>query len=785
MPGMPGLAQVWENPGGSALTPTVPQMTSRKRASVEVDGIVQGVGFRPFVYRLALRFGLSGWVRNTGRGVQIEVEGGGEDLDAFCRAIREEAPPLAVVSDLRSLPVPPEGGSGFVILESAKAAGGGEVSPDCEVCEDCLSELFDPDDRRHLYPFINCTNCGPRYSIIKGIPYDRPATTMAPFAMCDACLAEYHDPLNRRFHAQPNACPVCGPTLGLLDRFGKALPGDPLEQALQALKRGLIVAVKGVGGYHLAADALNEEAVATLRSRKKRDEKPFALLSADLDSVRLFANFSEREGRLLSGVESPIVLLKKLAGNRVSRLVAPQNGWFGVMLPGNPLQHLLARGSSGPLVMTSGNLSDEPIAYRDTEALVRLNGIADLFLTHDREIHTRTDDSVLRLYRGEPLFLRRSRGYVPRAVNLPARQASVLAVGAELKGTVCLTRGAQGFMSQHIGDLKNAATLASMEEAVAHLGRLLEIAPEAVAYDMHPDYLSTRYAQGLALPGIAVQHHHAHMASCMAENGLEGEVIGVILDGTGYGLDGNIWGGEFLLGGYGGFQRCGHFGYLRMPGGDAAVREPYRMAISALYGIYGAELFEKQLPFLSGVSASERGLFLKMLERGINSPFTSSCGRLFDAVAALIGVRNSISYEGQAAIELEALAERGAPSFPYPYLVQGDGCHSVDFGPAFAAICADLARGRDTADIARAFHQTLAYVVLDLCKRIREASGAARVVLSGGVFQNRLLTEDVALLLTEGGFVAYSHRLVPPNDGGLALGQAVIAGERIKNKIKV
>ena len=760
-------------------------MTSCKRASLEVDGIVQGVGFRPFVYRLALRFGLSGWVRNTGRGVQIEVEGAGDDLDSFCLAIRRDAPPLAVVSALRVEPMASTGESGFLIVESAKGFKGGEVSPDCDVCDDCLAELFDPADRRHLYPFINCTNCGPRYSIITGIPYDRPATTMAPFAMCDDCLAEYHDPLDRRFHAQPNACPVCGPRLVLLDRYGGFPPGDPLTEAIAALAQGMIVAVKGVGGYHLAVDALNEEAVATLRQRKKRDEKPFAMLCADLAAVRRMAHCSEREGLLLRGVESPIVLLKKLAGNAVSRLVAPDNGWFGVMLPGNPLQHLLARGCGGPLVMTSGNLSDEPIAYRDTEALARLSGIADLFLTHDRTIHTRSDDSVLRLYRGEPLFLRRSRGYVPRAVNLPAGQPSVLAVGAELKGTVCLTRGAQGFMSQHIGDLKNAATMDSLEETVEHLGRLLEISPEAVAYDLHPDYLSTRYAQNLSLPGIAVQHHHAHLASCMAENALEGETIGVILDGTGYGLDGNIWGGEFLLGGYGGFQRCGHLSYLRMPGGDAAVREPYRMALSALYGLYGNELFEQPLDVLAQVALPDRALFLKMLERGINSPLTSSCGRLFDAVSALIGVRSRISYEGQAAIELEALAERGTPSAPYTYLVQGAVCRSVDFGPTFAAICADLGCGRDLAEIARAFHQTLAAAVFEICCGIREESGEKRVVLSGGVFQNRLLTEEVAQLLTDGGFDIYCHRLVPPNDGGLALGQAVIAGERLRGRIKI
>jgi hydrogenase maturation protein HypF len=755
-------------------------MKSRQRASLEIEGIVQGVGFRPFVYRLAGRHELAGWVRNTGRGVQIEVEGVGANLDAFCRAVREEAPPLSVITTLSVQPLTPVGSSGFLILESAKLSKGGEVSPDCEVCEDCLAEMFDPANRRYLYPFINCTNCGPRYSIITGIPYDRPYTTMASFPMCEDCLAEYHDPLNRRFHAQPNACPACGPRLSLLNVNGAILPGDPLTEALRALAQGLIVAVKGVGGFHLAVDACSEAAVARLRRRKKRDEKPFALLAENLDAVRQFAHCSTLEGRLLSGVERPIVLLRKREGNPISSLVAPGNGWFGVMLPGNPLQHLLIKGSCAPLVMTSGNLSDEPIAYRDADALGRLSGIADLFLTHDREIHTRTDDSVLRLSLGEPLFLRRSRGYVPRGVNLPAHQPSVLAVGAELKGTVCLTRGGRGFLSQHIGDLKNAATLACLGETVAHLGRLLEVTPEAVAHDMHPDYLSTGFAEGLALPRIPVQHHHAHMASCMAENGLDGELIGVILDGTGYGADGAIWGGEFLLGGYGGFQRRGHFGYLRMPGGDAAVREPYRMAISALYGCFGKELFEQPIPFLAAVTPQERSLFLKVLERGINSPLTSSCGRLFDAVAALIGVRSRISYEGQAAIELEALAERALPSAPYPYQVESADCHRIDFAPTIAAICADLAGGREAADIARAFHQTIAAGILAVCTKIRAESGAARVVLSGGVFQNRLLTEETAQLLSGQGFQPYCHRLVPPNDGGLALGQAVIAGLKLR-----
>ncbi|WP_136514526.1 carbamoyltransferase HypF [Geomonas edaphica] len=751
-------------------------MTTRQRASLEIDGIVQGVGFRPFVYRLALRLGLSGWVRNTGQGVQIEAEGEAEALAAFSRALREEAPPLAVVTALHLTHLDAVGEEGFVILDSARKGHGGEVSPDCDVCEDCLKELFDPDNRRHLYPFINCTNCGPRYSIITGIPYDRPATTMAGFPMCDDCLAEYHDPLNRRFHAQPNACPVCGPRLSLFDAEGAPVTGNPLQHALAALKAGRIVAVKGVGGYHLAADASNEEAVTMLRRRKKRDEKPFAMLASDLDAVRRHVHCSELEGRLLSGVESPIVLMRRRPESPISPLVAPGNGWFGFMLPGNPLQHLLARGVDGPLVMTSGNLSDEPIAYRDDEALRMLSGIADFFLTHDRDIHTRTDDSVIRLYRGEPLFLRRSRGYVPRAVALPGEQARVLAVGAELKATLCLTRGGQGFMSQHIGDLKNAATLTSLEESAAHLGRLLEITPEVVAHDLHPDYLSTVYGQGLGLPCVAVQHHHAHMASCMAENGLDGEAIGVILDGTGYGSDGTIWGGEFLVGGYAGFERRGHFGLMRMPGGDAAVREPFRMALAALYRLHGAELFLQPLAVCGEVQEGDCPLFLKMLEKGINAPLTSSCGRLFDAVSALLSVRHRISYEGQAAIELEALAETGAADEAYPYLVAGEGSHVLEFGPAIAAICADLAAEKSRADIARAFHRTVAAGIVEVCRRIRSEHGEERVVLSGGVFQNRLLTEDVAGELAAEGFQVYCHRLVPPNDGGLALGQAVIAG---------
>ena len=745
------------------------------------------MGFRPFVYRLAQRSRLSGWVRNTPAGVVIETQGEEGAMAGFLEAITAEAPPLAVISSLHSGDVPPVVEEGFAILASGCGEANIQIAPDGDVCDDCLSELFDPADRRYRYPFLTCTNCGPRYSIITGIPYDRPFTTMAPFAMCPACRTEYEDPADRRFHAQPNACPACGPRLRLLDKEGGevALGDAALRAAVALLREGRIVAVKSTGGFHLAVDALNDRAVAELRRRKARDEKPFALMAGDVGSVRTFASLDSLEERLMEGPERPIVLVRSGEGGagtgdrEISPRVAPANGYFGVMLPSTPLQHLLLRDIAAPLVMTSGNISDEPIAYRDAEALNRLRGIADFFLVHDREIHTRSDDSVIRVFRGNPLFLRRSRGYVPRAVTLPAEQRSVLAVGGELKGTICLTRGDKGFMSQHVGDLKNAATLRSLEETVSHLQRVLEITPSVVAHDLHPDYLSTRLAADIPdLPKVAVQHHHAHLAACMAEHRLDGEVIGVIFDGTGFGPDGTVWGGEFLLGGYRSFVRCGHFRPVPLPGGDMAVREPFRMALSCLHDACGPEVFDLPLPCLGEVAPGERRLFLAMLERGVNSPPTSSCGRIFDAVAAILGVRSRVTYEGQAAIELEALAERGAAWGEYPYAVTtGDTGKVVDFRPMFMAILADLAGDGARQDIARCFHLTVARAAADVCGRIRAESSVGRVALSGGVFQNRLLTEMLTGLLEEEGFQVFSHRLVPPNDGGLALGQAVIAGQ--------
>ncbi|MBI5445860.1 MAG: carbamoyltransferase HypF [Deltaproteobacteria bacterium] len=770
------------------------------RVGATVEGIVQGVGFRPFVYRLAAARGLSGWVRNGASGVLLEVEGAEGEIRAFLQELRERAPPLAAVGAISAEELPAEGREGFAILESGGGGDDVQIAPDGDVCPDCLRELFDPADRRYRYPFINCTNCGPRYTVVTGVPYDRPFTTMARFPLCPECRAEYEDPADRRVHAQPVACPACGPRLRLLDGAGAELGGDPLDAAVALLKEGRILALKGLGGYHLAVDACNGGAVRELRRRKERDEKPFALMSPGLDEVLEYAVPGAAERLLLQAPERPIVLLPKRAGNPLSPLVAPANGYFGVMLPYTPLHHLLLRGNFLALVMTSGNLSDEPIAYRDGEARERLARIAGAFLVHDREIHVRTDDSVLRVFDGRPVFLRRSRGYVPRPVALPAPQKRVLAVGGELKAAVCLTRADRAFPSQHVGDLKNEAVLRSLEETVEHLERILAIEPEVVAHDLHPDYLSTVYAQEIPdLPRVAVQHHHAHLASCMAENGLEGEVIGVIFDGTGLGTDGTIWGGEFLVGGYGGFERRGRFRPVPLPGGDAAVREPFRMALSYLNDVYGRGLFELPLPFLDAIPKGERAIFLTMLERRLNSPLTSSCGRLFDAVAALLGLRSRVSYEGQAAIELEALAERCETAEAYPFRVDAGSsvlgprssenrqpitdnpkpsspCLEVDFRPMLAGLVRDLAGGTPAAELARRFHDTLAGAVGEACQILREGTGLGRVALSGGVFQNRLLTEGVLRLLAARGFQVFTQRLVPPNDGGLALGQAVIAG---------
>jgi len=738
-----------------------------------ITGIVQGVGFRPFVYRLATELGLTGWVRNTPAGVELELQGRAEQLATFRCRLQAELPPLAAINSLETCDLPARAGeTGFVILASSDGRREPQIASDSALCADCQRELFDPADRRFRHPFITCTNCGPRWTIVTGIPYDRPLTTMAGFPLCPSCESEYRNPLNRRFHAQPIACPDCGPRLSLIPPHA-----DPLGQAVALLQQGKIVAIKGLGGYHLAVDACNDQAVARLRQRKQRDEKPFAVMVPDLATARQLAKLSELEERLLAGPETPVVIVRRSPDSPVTILVAPGSQWIGLMLAYTPLHQLLFSGTGlKALVMTSANASDEPMIADDQEVQEKLSGIADAVLAHNRPIQVRTDDSVLRVFQGRPLFYRRSRGYVPRPVLLPFECGTILAMGAELKNTVCLTRGKQAFLSQHIGDLKNEATLDTFRQTINHLGSTMEIRPERVVCDQHPDYLSTRYAEELGLPLVSVQHHHAHMASCMAENGLDGDVIGVIFDGTGLGTDGTVWGGEFLVGGYAGVQRIGHLKQVRLPGGDAAAREPWRMVVSWLGESLGEAVW--QLPGMPILSTAEHQLLQVMLERGINAPFTSSAGRLFDAAAFLVGAATRNSFDGQAGMALEALAETATATELLPYQLQPGRPFQLDLAPLLLGLVQRLQADESPAALAWAFHASLATVVVDGCNLIRQSTGLDRVVLSGGVFQNRLLTELVYTFLAKSHFSVFIHRLVPPNDGGIALGQAAIAARR-------
>ncbi len=751
---------------------------SLKRLQIRIEGIVQGVGFRPFVFRLASESRLNGWVLNDSAGVLLEVEGFSSAVDDFVAALSNQLPPLASISRFYLEEQPLTGESGFRIVSSQQSDHlVAQISPDTHVCQDCLQELFDPSDRRYLYPFINCTNCGPRYSLVTAVPYDRPSTTMADFQMCSSCQQEYDNPVSRRFHAQPNACSACGPDLKLYDHAGhKLATRDPLAEVVKALHGGQIVAIKGLGGYHLAVDPHNEKAVARLRQRKKRDEKPFALMARDLDAAAEFVQITTEEKRLLETVERPIVLLEQRAEQRlICQLVAPRNRYFGVMLPYTPLHYLLLQ-EFPALVMTSANQTDEPIVFEDTEVFSHLAGIADLYLGHNRRIHIRTDDSIVRVLADAPVLMRRSRGYVPRAVRLPVAQPVVLAVGAELKNCICLTSGDRATLSHHIGDLKNPAVLKSLHQANDHLQQLLGVHPELIAHDLHPDYASTSFAQTIPnVPKLAIQHHHAHLASCLVDNGRDEEVIGVIFDGIGYGSDQHIWGGEFLLGDLGGFERVGHLSELAMPGGDAATREPWRMAFSLLYQAFGEDIPE--LSLFDDISPADKKLLCQMLGKGINSPLTSSCGRLFDAVSALAGLRNIVSYEGQAALELEMCLDDclSLPAYTFE-LEKRAGQFVVTFSTLTRQLVADLEQGVSAGQISARFHQGLADIVLQSCVKIRAEYGARPVVLSGGVFQNAYLTERVCQLLKNEHFEVLTHRQVPPNDGGIALGQAAIAG---------
>ncbi len=743
---------------------------------------MQGVGFRPFVHGLACSLGLAGFVGNDTAGVFIEVEGPAEKVERFVSDLGARPPPLAVVDKVSVEAVEAAGDRGFVIVPS-EAAGEHRalVSPDTATCEECLGELFDPGDRRYRYAFVNCTNCGPRFTIVRDVPYDRPSTTMAGFPMCPECESEYGDPTDRRFHAEATCCPACGPSLRLLGRGGAALDGDdPIKAAAALLLEGKVVAVKGLGGYHLAALASSPLATEALRARKHREDKPFAVMAADLAAAREVGQIGATEEELLTSPRRPIVLLRRRPGAEVAPAVAPGNRYLGVMLPYTPLHHLLARELGAPFVLTSGNVSDEPIAYLDGDARRRLSGIADAFLAHDRPVHTRTDDSVTRAFGGREMVLRRSRGFVPEPVPLPRPLSRpVLACGAELKNTFCLAKGKRAFVSHHIGDLENYETLRSFEEGISHYERLLDVRPEIVAHDLHPEYLSTKYAVRLAgaqpVELVGVQHHHAHVASCLADNASTGPVIGVAFDGLGFGTDATMWGGEFLVADLLSFERAGSFSPVAMPGGAAAVREPWRMA-----AVYLDLAFAGDPPGGLAVARDNAARWeqvLSLARSGTNSPLTSSAGRLFDAVSAALGIRYRVNYEGQAAVELEQLADPEEHRV-YPCSVGEGEPFRLAGADLLRAAVDDLSAGVDLPLIAARFHNGLAGAVVAGCERVRGRSGINQVALSGGVFQNVLLLGRVLDGLARQGFEVLVHSRVPPNDGGISLGQAVVAGAR-------
>lgn len=750
---------------------------------IHVTGVVQGVGFRPFVYQLAHRHGLTGWVCNTSAGVDIEAEGLAPALEQFLTELESEAPPMARIESITSSDGSPNGYQRFEIRRSLSLEGTYQlISPDVATCDDCLRELLDPQDRRYRYPFTNCTNCGPRFTIIEDIPYDRPLTTMRDFVMCPECQAEYDDPLDRRFHAQPNACPACGPQLSLVDAHGERMAvADEITVTTRLLEEGRVLAVKGLGGFHLACDATSDEAVRRLRERKQRPAKPMAVMMATMSDVRAHCLVSRQEEELLTSSQCPIVLLRWRDSSSVSPLVAPGNKYLGVMLPYTPLHHVLLREMGRPLVMTSGNLSEEPIAIDNDEALARLRGIADYFLLHNREIYARYDDSVWMVAEERRQPLRRSRGYAPFPVRLPFRSRQVLACGTELKNTFCATKDEYAFLSQHIGDMENLETLEHFETSIELYKRLFRLEPEIVAYDLHPEYLATKYALGLASPVrlVPVQHHHAHIVSCMVDNEVQGEVIGVALDGTGYGTDGRIWGGEFLVVDYEGFRRAGHLQYLPLPGGEAAIHRPYRIAISHLYSLLGDEGLEEALPFLGHVDPVELGIIKQQIEKGINAPLTSSCGRLFDAVSALVGFQGMATYEGQAAVQLEMMAHDGEDGASYPFSTsEGEGIRVIQLAEMWRGVLEDLCAQVPVPTIAMRFHNTVAQMIVEMCRRVAETSALQRVAVSGGCFQNRLLLTKARRGLEDAGFEVLTHAQVPCNDGGVSLGQAVIAHHR-------
>lgn len=751
---------------------------AKKRGIVKVYGIVQGVGFRPFIHKLVNIYGFKGWVQNSSSGVAIDVEGGEESLLEFIREISHNAPALAVVEDVTIQYKSLIGYTDFKIIKSVNDEEGFVlVSPDVSICPDCYNELIDPTNKRYRYPFINCTNCGPRFSIIKSLPYDRDKTTMDSFIMCDECSNEYHDIDNRRYHAQPNCCPECGPKLSLLDRFGNDIKGDAIGIVLKKITSGNIVAVKGLGGFHLACNALDSKAVRKLRERKHRDEKPFAIMCRDVETIRNYAIVTDEEQKIIENVKRPIVLLKKSPDCLLPEEIAPDTDYLGFMLPYTPLHYLLFDNNIKALVMTSANISDNPVVYKNNEAINILNNIADYYLVHDREINIRCDDSVVRVYKGKEYFIRRSRGYAPFPVKLSFDLKPMLACGAEQKASFCVSKGRYAFLSQHIGDLKNHETLNHYENQVDTFKKLFRIDPEIIACDLHPDYLSTEYAeQKHDIKKTYIQHHHAHMASCMADNNLEGDVIGITWDGTGLGTDGTIWGGEVLTGGYSDYSRVCSFLPTNMPGGDNAVKNIYMMALSYLIGTFGKETdsYLNTFPILRD-KGEEYKIIYKMISKDINSPITTSCGRLFDGIACLLGLCGTVSYEGQGAVKLESASKYNiADTLDYD-VIKKDGLYVYDWRPTINNIMELIKLKNDAAFIASAFHNTLVEVCIRMVDTVRNNTGLNKVTISGGVFQNNYLLNKLVDKLNTMEFEVYTHNRVSTNDEGLSLGQIVIA----------
>ncbi len=763
--------------------------TEIQRVKISIKGVVQGVGFRPFIFNLAVSAGMKGYVLNSSNGLIIDVEG--RDADAFAEKILSSPPVLARIKEADVVSLPAFGYETFTIKESLDHEGITLVPPDISVCDDCLNEIFDGSNRRHGYPFTNCTNCGPRFTIINGIPYDREKTTMAVFTMCPECRAEYNNPADRRFHAQPNACPACGPKLELIIKssgFGVS-EEYPVEGTIKLLKQGAVVAIKGIGGFHLCCDAENEDAVRRLRERKRKNNKPFALMSPDIETIKKFCALDDAETKTLLSFERPIVLLEKLTNDLIAPSVAPKNRRYGVMLPYTPLHYLLfssqfplLTSNFSALVMTSGNLAEEPIVINNDEAINKLGGIADAFLINDRDIYMRADDSVSVMFEGKPRLVRRSRGYVPMPVEMPFDMPEILAVGGELKNTFAVTKGGYAFISQHIGDLENHETMEFFEESLRNIKDIYRIDPAAVAHDLHPDYLTTRWALKSGLKKTAVQHHHAHIASCMMDNGIDESVIGAAFDGTGYGSDGNIWGGEFMIADLKDFSREGHFKYVPLPGGDAAVREPWRMAVSYIIDSFGDSYEDvlKSLGFFERCGEENIKRLTAIINKRVNTPLTSSAGRLFDAVSSMTGLCDRITFEGEAAIALEAVCDETVFDH-YPVNITGRSPLIIDFSRTINAIVKDIQEGLPRQIIAARFHNTVSEAAGRVVENISERSGLRKAALSGGVFQNRFLLQRTSMDLREKGIEVLIHERVPANDGGLSLGQAAIAAKRLRS----